>query len=184
MGTYEEAVQEIRRVLEKTASNRGTVAYSEVVAQVSAMHLEPDSKLFAEMLDQISRQADGEGLGMLSAVVIHKGDPDLASSSSVANWVATPPTRSPFIVLSSSGSTTPSPTNQTQQNAHSWRPIWWPRSPDRRSGLHHHWIAIRATLARPRRTPTTVRPISIGSEASIGWGPPSRASSWRARTVP
>jgi hypothetical protein len=41
---------------------------------VNAMHLEPDSRLFADMLDEISRQTDREGLGMLSAVVIHKGD--------------------------------------------------------------------------------------------------------------
>jgi len=38
------------------------------------MHLEPDSRLFADMLDEISRQTDEEDLGMLSAVVIHKGD--------------------------------------------------------------------------------------------------------------
>lgn len=74
METREEAVQEIRRILERVAAKRGTVPYSEVVSQVNAMHLEPDSRLFAEMLDEISRQTDGEGLGMLSAVVIHKGD--------------------------------------------------------------------------------------------------------------
>jgi hypothetical protein len=74
METYEEAVREIRRILEGVAAKRGTIPYSEVVSQVNAMHLEPDSKLFADMLDDISRQANGEGLGMLSAVVIHKGD--------------------------------------------------------------------------------------------------------------
>lgn len=71
---HEQAVVEIRRVLERVASIRGTVPYSEVVSQVTAMHLEPDSRLFADMLDEVSRQTDGEGLGMLSAVVIHKRD--------------------------------------------------------------------------------------------------------------
>jgi hypothetical protein len=70
----EHAAQEIRRILEGVAAKRGTIPYSEVVSQVHAMPLEPDSGLFADMLDEISRQTDGEGLGMLSAVVIHKGD--------------------------------------------------------------------------------------------------------------
>lgn len=74
MDASEQAVQEIRRILERVAAERGTVPYSEVVSQVNAMHLEPDSRLFASMLDEISRHTDGEGLGMLSAVVIHKGD--------------------------------------------------------------------------------------------------------------
>jgi hypothetical protein len=74
VGDQEQAIKEIREVLEQVALNRGTVAYSEVVSQLNAMRLEPDSKLFAAMLDEISRQTDEEGLGMLSAVVVHKGD--------------------------------------------------------------------------------------------------------------
>lgn len=80
MGAHEEAAREVREILERVASNRRAVAYSEVVSQVEAMHLEPDSKLFAEMLDEISRHSDEEGLGMLSAVVIHKGDDYLPGS--------------------------------------------------------------------------------------------------------
>jgi molybdopterin synthase catalytic subunit len=74
MAEHEEAVGEIRAILEKVASDRGTVAYSEVVSQVKALHLERDSPLFAQMLDEISRQSNSEGRGMLSAVVVHKGD--------------------------------------------------------------------------------------------------------------
>jgi hypothetical protein len=74
MEAHKEAVQEIRLILERIAAKRGTIPYSEVVSQVNAMHLEPNSRLFADMLDEISRQTDGEGHSMLSAVVIHKGD--------------------------------------------------------------------------------------------------------------
>jgi hypothetical protein len=74
MDLREQAVEEIQTILEKVASARRTIPYSEVTAQVQAVHLEPDSKLFAQMLDEISRHSDEEGCGMLSAVVIHKGD--------------------------------------------------------------------------------------------------------------
>jgi hypothetical protein len=74
MDKREQAIEEIRAILEEVASRRSTIAYSEVVPKVRAMHLEPDSKLFARMLDDISRYSNEEGWGMLSAVVIHKGD--------------------------------------------------------------------------------------------------------------
>jgi len=74
MDAHEQAVEEIRRILEEVAFAQSTLAYSEVIAQVRAIHLEPDSKLFAQMLDEISRRSDEKGLGILSAVVIHKGD--------------------------------------------------------------------------------------------------------------
>lgn len=74
MDEREQAVGEIRAILERVASARRTIAYSEVVTQVDSMHLEPDSKLLAQMLDSISRHSDEEGRGMLSAIVIHKGD--------------------------------------------------------------------------------------------------------------
>jgi hypothetical protein len=74
MEEHEEAVREIRKILEKVAADQGTVAYSEVVSRVKPLHLERDSPLFAQMLDEISRQSDSEGRGMLSAVVVHKGD--------------------------------------------------------------------------------------------------------------
>jgi hypothetical protein len=74
MDEREQATEEIRVILEEVASRRRTIAYSEVVSKVRAMHLEPDSKLFAQILDDISRYSNGEGRGMLSAVVVHKGD--------------------------------------------------------------------------------------------------------------
>jgi hypothetical protein len=74
MDLHEQAVEEIRSILKEAASARQTIAYSEVTAQVQAVPLEPDSKLFAQMLDEISRHSDEEGRGMLSAVVVHKGD--------------------------------------------------------------------------------------------------------------
>jgi hypothetical protein len=74
MTEEEVALREIRTILEKVAAEGDALAYSEVVPQVKAMHLERDSPLLARLLDEISRQTDAEGKGMLSAVVIHKGD--------------------------------------------------------------------------------------------------------------
>jgi len=74
MDALVQAAKEIRQILEEVASARGAIAYSEVASRVQAIHLEPDSKLFAQMLDEISRRSNEEGRGMLSAVVIHKGN--------------------------------------------------------------------------------------------------------------
>jgi hypothetical protein len=71
---YEEARREIEAVLEHTARSQETITYSELVGKVQAIPLEPDSKILAKILDEISTDQDAAGRGMLSAVVIHKTD--------------------------------------------------------------------------------------------------------------
>jgi hypothetical protein len=72
MGRYENAKAEAEALLRATAQARGTVTYSALVREIKALPLEPDSKVLAQILDQISIENDAAGRGMLSAVVIHK----------------------------------------------------------------------------------------------------------------
>ena len=72
-----EARAEARALLERTARNRSTTTYSALVAEIRAVPLDPNSKVLAEILDEISTESDATGKGMLSAVVVHKDDDDL-----------------------------------------------------------------------------------------------------------
>lgn len=74
MGDYEDARSEARAVLARIAKARSTIPYSDLVKEIDSLHLEPDSKVLAQMLDEISSEADSAGRGMLSAVVVHKTD--------------------------------------------------------------------------------------------------------------
>jgi hypothetical protein len=60
--------------LRRVARRRGTIAYSELTAQITALDLQPDGDLLAQLLDEISTEQDALGNGMLSAVVVHKND--------------------------------------------------------------------------------------------------------------
>jgi hypothetical protein len=72
-----EATREALAVLKRTARQRATITYSDLVAEIHAIPLEPDSKVLAEILDKISTDSDAQGKGMLSAVVVHKDSDDL-----------------------------------------------------------------------------------------------------------
>ncbi len=64
--------REIRKVLVERAKLRGMIAYSELVAQLTAIPVEAhDSRLF-HLLGEVSRDEDAAGRGMLTAIVIHK----------------------------------------------------------------------------------------------------------------
>jgi hypothetical protein len=77
MSWRSEALAEARAVLERVARERSAITYSDLVAKIEAVPLEPDSKVLAEILDDISSATDQERGCMLSAVVIHKGDDEL-----------------------------------------------------------------------------------------------------------
>lgn len=69
---WDGAKQQVKEVLVSVARRRGRIAYSELVAQISALHLEPhDSRLF-HLLGEISSEEDKAGRGMLTAIVVHK----------------------------------------------------------------------------------------------------------------
>ena len=74
MGLYEDARDQAWDRLRRTAADRTTITYSELVGHIGAWMLEPDSPVLAKILDEISTQEDGAGRGMLSAVVVHKTD--------------------------------------------------------------------------------------------------------------
>lgn len=69
---WEKAKRQAKEILIAVARRRGRIAYSELVAQISTLHLEShDSRLF-HLLGEISSEEDVEGRGMLTAIVVHK----------------------------------------------------------------------------------------------------------------
>jgi hypothetical protein len=57
----------------EAARRRATIAYSELVAAIRAIHFQADEKPFHNLLGQISIEENAAGRGMLSVVVVHKG---------------------------------------------------------------------------------------------------------------
>ena len=112
MDWREQAIAEARAALERTARQRSVITYSDLVDEISAAPIEPDSKILAEILDKISRASEESHSCMLSAVVVHKGGNKLPapdSSSWPATWAAMPLISSPSICPSYSASTRCSP---------------------------------------------------------------------------
>ncbi len=69
---WDSAKQQARDILIAVARRRGRIAYSELVAQITTLHLEAhDSRLF-HLLGEISSEEDAAGRGMLTAIVVHK----------------------------------------------------------------------------------------------------------------
>jgi hypothetical protein len=69
---WERVKAEMRDILMDRARVRGMIPYSELVAQVKTMALQPESYALAAMLGEISRDEDAAGRGMLSVIVVHK----------------------------------------------------------------------------------------------------------------
>jgi hypothetical protein len=59
-------------ILSKRAKLRGMIPYSDLVRQVKAIHLEPDSFALSSFLGEISEAEDAAGRGMLTVIVVHK----------------------------------------------------------------------------------------------------------------
>lgn len=66
------ATAEMRSILCARAKVRGMIPYSDLVRQVKAIHLDPDSFALAAMLGEISEAEDSQGRGMLTVIVVHK----------------------------------------------------------------------------------------------------------------
>lgn len=69
---WETAKAEMRDVLIEQAKVGGTVSYSDLVKQITAIALEANSYAFFVMLGENSTEEDAEGRGMLSVIVVHK----------------------------------------------------------------------------------------------------------------
>ncbi len=59
-------------ILIDVARCKGRIAYSELVAQIASIDLEAHDPRLFHLLDEISRQEDAAGRGMLTALVVHK----------------------------------------------------------------------------------------------------------------
>ena len=69
---WNRAKEEMCELLVERAKLRGMMPYSELVSQVTAISLEPNSYALADMLGEISTEEDSAGRGMLSVIVVHK----------------------------------------------------------------------------------------------------------------
>lgn len=66
------AKEEMRAVLIGRARDERTIPYSELTGKVHTIHFSPDDSALHHMLDEISREEDAAGRGMLSVIVVHK----------------------------------------------------------------------------------------------------------------
>src|SRR5262245_45785268 len=69
---WQSAKSEIVAVLAKCARLQRTISYSELVAQIRAIDLQPHDPRRDELLGQISTEEHIKGRGMLSVLVVHK----------------------------------------------------------------------------------------------------------------
>jgi hypothetical protein len=63
---------EMTAILAGRAKVRGMLPYSDLVRQMRAITLAPDSSALAAMLDEVSEAEDAAGRGMLTVLVVHK----------------------------------------------------------------------------------------------------------------
>jgi len=69
---WNNAKKEMRQILIERAKVRGMIPYSELVAKIKTISLEPESYALAAMLGEISSEEDAAGRGLLTVIVVHK----------------------------------------------------------------------------------------------------------------
>ncbi len=69
---WNKAKEEMRQMLIERAKVHGMIPYSELVAKIKTINMDPHSYALAAMLGEISGEEDAVGRGMLSVVVVHK----------------------------------------------------------------------------------------------------------------
>ena len=69
---WEAGKKEARQIMYAVAKKRDFVSYSDLVAQISAVHMEAHDPRLAHFLGQIAREDDDQGLGLTTVVVVHK----------------------------------------------------------------------------------------------------------------
>ena len=70
---WKAATAEAREALREVAGRRATMSYTELVARIESVDIEPHDSRLAHMLGQISADEDETGGGLLSVVVVHQG---------------------------------------------------------------------------------------------------------------
>ena len=63
---------EIAELLSARAKLRGMIPYSELVATLKSVRLEPRDQRLFQLLGEVSSEEDAAGRGMLSVIVVHK----------------------------------------------------------------------------------------------------------------
>ena len=69
---WEAARAEARQAMIAVAARRRVIAYSDLVAEIRSLDLEPQGEHLAHMLGEISAAEHEAGRGMLTVVVVHK----------------------------------------------------------------------------------------------------------------
>lgn len=69
---WEEAKAEAIRAMVQRARKSRTISYSELVAEIRAVRMEPHDPRLSHFLGEIAEEEDAAGRGMLTVVVVHK----------------------------------------------------------------------------------------------------------------
>src|SRR5688572_11337097 len=69
---WNSAMEQAKAVMVDVARREDTITYSELVARVSAITLDPHSYAMRAFLGEISTAEHGQGRGLLSVVVVYK----------------------------------------------------------------------------------------------------------------
>ena len=69
---WKKAKEEMRQILIGRAKVRRNISYSELVAQIQSISLDPNCYALTAMLNEIALEEDTAGRGMLTVIVIHK----------------------------------------------------------------------------------------------------------------
>src|SRR6266550_5302135 len=72
---WNKAKQEARDVLVDSARRKKLITYGELLEQIEAIKFQdPHDTIFHRMLGQLSWEEDAGNRGMITAIVVHKGD--------------------------------------------------------------------------------------------------------------
>lgn len=71
------AVEEARGILVSVARNESTITYTDLCKRIESISVEPHSYALADILGLVSASEDSRGSGMLSVLVMYKGDRDI-----------------------------------------------------------------------------------------------------------
>ncbi len=71
------AVEETRSILVSVAKTESTITYTDLCRRIQSITVEPHSYALADILGRVSAREDSRGSGMLSVLVVYKGDRDI-----------------------------------------------------------------------------------------------------------
>lgn len=69
---WEAAKNEAKSVLTARAPTRNLISYSDLCRRITAINLDAHSPVIAHFLDEISREENAAGRGLMSVLVVHK----------------------------------------------------------------------------------------------------------------